>query len=101
MDISYQDLNDEAIDYIEKCFSNFNTFIIVNPGNVIMPRKYNEIGQSIIDFKIRSDDVWLLSYPRTGTVFILLMNFLCILLLLFIIFFRFNLGTGNDLVINE
>lgn len=32
-----------------------------------MPSKFQEIGEDIKKFEIRSDDVWLLSYPRTGS----------------------------------
>lgn len=54
---------------LDKCFRRENGFVEVNPGNVIMPRKYSEICDEIIDSRVRKDDVWMISYPRTGEYF--------------------------------
>lgn len=51
---------------LDKFFRRENGFVEVNPGNVIMPRKYSEICEEIIDSHVRKDDVWMVSYPRTG-----------------------------------
>lgn len=51
---------------LDKFFQRKNGFVNVNPGKVIMPRKYMEISDEIIDSHVRDDDVWLISYPRTG-----------------------------------
>jgi hypothetical protein len=45
---------------------NDNAFVEVIPGNVILPKEFQDIGQSIVDFEVREDDVWLISFPRTG-----------------------------------
>lgn len=51
---------------LDKFFRRENGFVDVNPGNVIMPRKYAEICEEIIESHVRKDDVWMISYPRTG-----------------------------------
>lgn len=51
---------------LDKFFQQDNGFVEVNPGNVIMPRKYADICNEILESKVREDDVWMISYPRTG-----------------------------------
>lgn len=41
--------------------------IEVNPGKVLVPPKFKDVAQRILDLEVRPDDVWLVSYPRTGT----------------------------------
>lgn len=53
-------------DKLDKFFQRKNGFVEVNPGNVIMPRKYADICNEILDSRVRQDDVWMISYPRTG-----------------------------------
>lgn len=51
---------------LDSFFQKKNGFVEVNPGNVIMPKKYQDICHEILDSHVRSDDVWMISYPRTG-----------------------------------
>lgn len=53
-------------DKLDKFFQRENGFVEVNPGKVIMPRKYTDICNEILDTKVQTDDVWMISYPRTG-----------------------------------
>ncbi|KAE8751095.1 hypothetical protein FOCC_FOCC002180 [Frankliniella occidentalis] len=39
----------------------------VNPGRVIMPPRYQDIGDRIRGLRLSEDDVWVVSYPRTGS----------------------------------
>lgn len=52
---------------LDKFFHKENGFVEVHPGNVIMPKKFCEIGDAIINLPVHSDDIWLVSYPRTGS----------------------------------
>ncbi|XP_055376533.1 luciferin sulfotransferase [Condylostylus longicornis] len=67
MKFSYKNVDQHVAEKLYNFFPVQNCFIEVNPGKVILPRKYIDIGQSILDLPIHSDDVWLISYPRTGS----------------------------------
>lgn len=51
---------------LDSFFQRKNCFIEVNPGHVIMPKKYQDISEEVINSDVRSDDIWMISYPRTG-----------------------------------
>ncbi|XP_055683255.1 luciferin sulfotransferase-like [Lutzomyia longipalpis] len=67
MRLQYNSLSDDPNFNLDKLFQRQNCFIEVNPGKVILPKKYNEIGESILDLQVRKDDIFLISYPRTGS----------------------------------
>lgn len=56
-------------DKLDGFFQRKNSFIEVNPGHVIMPKKYQDISDEILNTDVRLDDVWMISYPRTGKQF--------------------------------
>ena len=39
----------------------------LQPGNVYMPNGYKAITEQVKNFPLRSDDVWLVTYPKSGT----------------------------------
>lgn len=41
-----------------------------NPEPVWMPDTYKDGAQQIKEFKVRSDDVWIVSYGKTGTTIV-------------------------------
>ena len=51
---------------LDQMFNRKNCLIEVNPGRVLLPPEYEELAEKIRDMKVRADDVWLTSYPRTG-----------------------------------
>ncbi|KAI8115272.1 hypothetical protein FF38_13467 [Lucilia cuprina] len=67
MELTFKDLDKEIAERIDALFPKKDCFIEVLPGNVILPRKFMEIGESIRNFQTYADDVWLVSYPRTGS----------------------------------
>lgn len=66
MRLCYKLLDDSIVDRLDSFYNKNNSFIEVNPGNVVMPRIYQDIGDQILNFEVRQDDVWMISYPRTG-----------------------------------
>uniref|UniRef100_A0A1A9ZSW1 Sulfotransferase domain-containing protein n=1 Tax=Glossina pallidipes TaxID=7398 RepID=A0A1A9ZSW1_GLOPL len=67
MELKYQELDKAIAERIDAMFPKKNCFISVSPGNVILPRQFMNIGESIRNLKTYTDDVWLVSYPRTGS----------------------------------
>lgn len=68
MKIEFKSLNQDLSDKLDRYFKVKNCFIEVYPGNVLLPAKYSEISDMISNLPIRKDDVYLVSYPRSGRV---------------------------------
>ena len=66
MGITYEPLDGDVAERIDNLFGHKNCLIEVNPGKVLMPPRYEEIGDRIRSLDVRPDDVWVVSYPRTG-----------------------------------
>lgn len=67
MPFDYQPLSGDAGARLDAFFKRPNCFVEVRPGAVIMPRKFADIGEQIAAAAVRPDDVWLVSYPRSGS----------------------------------
>ena len=68
--ITYEKIEGEDGEKLDELFGIKDCLVEVNPGRVILPPDYKDIGERIMDLKVRKDDVWLISYPRTGKSFI-------------------------------
>lgn len=56
-------------DILDKAFHGENNF--VNAGNgCILPQSYRDIAEEVKNLKIRDDDVFLCSFPRTGSTWL-------------------------------
>lgn len=67
MRLAYRPLSGDAGTKLDEFFKRPNCFVEVLPGAVIMPRKFCEIGEQICAAPVRPSDVWLVSYPRSGS----------------------------------
>ncbi|EEB17322.1 conserved hypothetical protein [Pediculus humanus corporis] len=65
--ITYEKIEGEDGEKLDELFGIKDCLVEVNPGRVILPPDYKDIGERIMDLKVRKDDVWLISYPRTGS----------------------------------
>lgn len=64
--ITFDRLEGEEAAKLDELFGVKDCLIEVNPGRVLLPPEYQNIGERIVDLKVRPDDIWLVSYPRTG-----------------------------------
>ncbi|KAJ8960057.1 hypothetical protein NQ318_009498 [Aromia moschata] len=56
----YGDITDKALG-VKHALYEFS------PGKSLLPLQYELIAQKILDAPVREDDVWLISFPRTGS----------------------------------
>jgi hypothetical protein len=67
MSLQYGKVEGPLKQKVEDLFGEIGVGLVeVNPGNVLMPPKYLKFAQRILDLEVRPDDVWIVSYPRTG-----------------------------------
>ncbi|KAF2883128.1 hypothetical protein ILUMI_23045 [Ignelater luminosus] len=52
---------------LDQVYGVKNSFYAYNPGKCVMPPQFAEIAQQISSFKVRKDDVWMISFPRAGS----------------------------------
>lgn len=64
--LEYKSVEEKYANKLEAMFGLKNCLIEINPGKVLMPPYYKEVGSKIQNLKVLNDDVWLASYPRTG-----------------------------------
>ncbi|EDV94391.1 luciferin sulfotransferase [Drosophila grimshawi] len=67
MQLIYRELDADIVRRTNAVFPAQNCFVEVLPGHLIIPRKYIEVGESIRSLPVYEDDVWMVSYPRTGS----------------------------------
>ncbi|XP_017058596.1 luciferin sulfotransferase-like [Drosophila ficusphila] len=67
MQLIYRDLEADVVRRTNAVFLAQNFWVEVLPDQFIIPRKYVELGESIRSLPVFEDDVWMVSYPRTGS----------------------------------
>ncbi|KAK3858164.1 hypothetical protein Pcinc_035623 [Petrolisthes cinctipes] len=45
----------------------YEDFVEVNPGALVMTSFYTQFHQRYLDFIVKPDDVWVMTYPKSGT----------------------------------
>lgn len=83
---AYEFLNGEKTKELLKVFKGERTgWVMVGPKNYIFPSNYVEQGEKFYNFKARSTDTWVVSYPRSGKY--IYMNFCFIYIYIFLFIF--------------
>ena len=68
--LDFKDLEECSLSKsLDKAFHIPNNFIDAGNG-CVMPQKYRGISGQVRDFEIRADDVFMCSYPRTGSTWL-------------------------------
>lgn len=65
-ELKFSKLDPETGEILDRLFEKKDCMIEINPGRVILPADYTDIGQDIVDMEVLNSDVWMCSYPRTG-----------------------------------
>ncbi|KAI5715415.1 hypothetical protein M8J77_015580 [Diaphorina citri] len=65
--VTYEKLESECGDKLDSMFGLKDCLLRVHPGRVVIPPKFKEMGEVIYNMEVRPDDVWLVSFPRTGS----------------------------------
>ncbi|XP_050058538.1 luciferin sulfotransferase-like [Aphis gossypii] len=66
-EITYSNVDNEISDFINKSFDNTFRKGYTKANGVMLPVSFKKFGQCILDMEIRDDDVWVCSFPKTGT----------------------------------
>lgn len=65
----FSTVEDEKGEKLDEMFGVKPSFLKVLPSHCLMPPKIVFYAQKIRDFTVYEDDVWMVSYPRTGNNF--------------------------------
>ena len=65
MKVSFSPIENGGV--LDRLFNKKDVFVQVNPGHVVLPKKFCDMSEAIQTMTVRPDDIWLVSYPRTGS----------------------------------
>ncbi|XP_011706343.1 PREDICTED: uncharacterized protein LOC105461539, partial [Wasmannia auropunctata] len=67
--IVFSTIDDEAGEKLDEIFGLKPSFVRVQPSRCLLPPKIIFYAQKIRDMTVYEDDVWMISFPRTGKCF--------------------------------
>jgi len=65
----FEELTDDEKSSLTNSFHCWplNDLVRFTPDNLLMPRTFVDLHQRVLDFPVREGDVWICSYPKSGT----------------------------------
>lgn len=51
---------------LDEAFGYADSFWEYKPGRLLLPENFHNMAKEILDAEVREDDVWVISYPKTG-----------------------------------
>lgn len=76
MSLYFESVDDIVRSKLNTIFPHTDSFVIAKPLEIILPSAYPYISDKIASFNVRQDDIWLISYPRSGSTWLQEMVFL-------------------------
>lgn len=76
MELRYHPLEDEVSKKVQKACQRAMPAgeEIVSPPGVVLPGTYKNYAQRILDLEVREDDIWVISFPKCGEIFLIFIN---------------------------
>lgn len=65
--IEFEPIDEETAKQIRDVFITDDPYVFAKPSNSVWPASLENLSESILNFKVRKDDVWIVCYPRTGS----------------------------------
>ncbi|CAH0401653.1 unnamed protein product [Chilo suppressalis] len=65
--LTFKKVDSKYGEVLDRMFGKKDSMTIVNPSRTLLPADYIKIGQDILEMEVLEDDVWMCSYPRTGS----------------------------------
>jgi len=68
-ELPHEELSQEETELLKKFLKTppLDDYIRYPHGPVVMPRTYLDIAERIRNFEVKEDDIWIVTYPKSGT----------------------------------
>ncbi|XP_043268973.1 luciferin sulfotransferase [Venturia canescens] len=67
MELTFKTVDGKIGAKLDQMYGVKSSFVRVEPGHCLVPPQYIFLATKIRDMEIRNEDVWMVSYPRTGS----------------------------------
>ena len=64
--IAFEQYDPQTKSLLKQNFGVLNNLETVWPGGICLPSSYRDIADKVYNLQLRSSDVWVISFPKTG-----------------------------------